>query len=54
MSARLAMILPATVCLSSNSSAMLLAIAPLVMTLAGAFIDFIGVGAMMLQEGVAE
>merc|ERR1719359_1235994 len=55
MSAKLATILPATVCLSSNSSAMLLAIAPLVMTLmAPPFIAFIGVGAMMLQEGAAK
>merc|ERR1719281_2226837 len=54
MSERLAMILPATVCLSSNSSAMLLAIAPLVMTLPVAFfIAFIGVGAM-LRKGIAE
>merc|ERR1719498_1555775 len=48
MSARLAMILPATVCLSSNSSARLLAIAPLVMAfVAPAFIAFIGVGAIL-------
>merc|ERR1719440_1677597 len=44
MPARLEMIWPATVCLSSNSSAMLLAIALLVMTLvlAPAFMAFIG------------
>merc|ERR1719183_1411941 len=52
MSARLEMILPATVCLSSNSSAMLFAMAPLVMALLAPafFIAFIGVGAMLLRS----
>merc|ERR1719498_571661 len=49
MSARLEMILPATFCLSSNSSAMLFERAPLVMALVAPafFIAFIGVGAIL-------
>merc|ERR1719333_2002560 len=48
MSARLAMILPATFCLSSNSSAMLLASSLLVMTLP--FIAFIGAIVQIVEE----
>merc|ERR1719171_523795 len=49
VAARLEIIWPATFCLSSNSSAMVLAMALLVMTLlAPAFIDFIG--AMLQNE----
>merc|ERR1711879_958144 len=53
ISARLAMILPATFCLSSNWVAMLAAMAPLVMALpvVAAFIAFMGVGAILWKAG---
>merc|ERR1740121_2274445 len=50
-SANEAMILPATFCLSSNSSAMVLAMAPLVMALPVPFMTFIGAMAISADEG---
>merc|ERR1719436_758408 len=51
-SAKEAMILPATACLSSNSSAIVLAIAPLVMALPVPFMTFIGAMAVSRRKAV--